>query len=155
VVGPNGVERGNRLTHREPSELDERMVDTHRAASDAAVTRVANAADATGLGRSGVERTTNTVTGVGAGRPREGRIEEGADHAVFSGGARIDGQIFTGTSSEVVAHTVISASHRAVGAVENRGRVERRFNAQVTTQLDAGVSAGDIEETRTIQGADP
>ena len=33
--------------------------------------------------------------------------------------------------------------------------VESGFSAQITTQLDAGVGAGDIEETRTVQGADP
>src|SRR4029434_2321778 len=35
------------------------------------------------------------------------------------------------------------------------GAVERGVDANVTTQLDAGVGARDIEEPRTIQGADP
>ena len=32
--------------------------------------------------------------------------------------------------------------------------VERGVNAQITTQLDAGVGARDVEETSTVQGAD-
>jgi hypothetical protein len=33
--------------------------------------------------------------------------------------------------------------------------VERGINAQITTQLDAGVGTRNIEETSTIQGGDP
>ena len=33
--------------------------------------------------------------------------------------------------------------------------VERGVDAQITTQLDAGVGARNVEETGTIQGADP
>jgi hypothetical protein len=33
--------------------------------------------------------------------------------------------------------------------------VKSGFNSQIATQLDAGVGARDIEETRPVQGADP
>ncbi len=150
IVGPRSVERGNRLTHREPSELDERMVDADRAASDTTVRGVSNGRCAAVNGGARERR----VSGVRTRGPRERRIEERADHAVFGRGARIDGQILTGTSGVIVRQAVLSAQLCGVRTVEHRS-VESSFNAQITTQLDAGVGAGDVVETRTIQGADP
>jgi hypothetical protein len=51
---------------------------------------------------------------------------------------------------QAVARTVVTG----VLQIEVTVRVECDFSAQVTTQLDAGVGARDVVETRTIQGAD-
>ena len=148
VVGPRTIERGDRLTHREPSELDERMVDADRAARDTTVRGVTNG------GRAAVRGTARAEPGVCTRGPRESRVEERADHAVFGRSARIDGQILTRAGGVIVRQAVLSAQLCGVRTVEHRA-VESGFNAQIAAQLDAGVGAGDIEETSTVQGADP
>src|SRR5437879_3749885 len=50
IVVPGSVERGDRLTHRETSKLDERMVHTEGATGGAAIRGVADATEATRLG---------------------------------------------------------------------------------------------------------
>src|SRR6185369_14620982 len=66
-------------------------------------------------------------------------------------------QRHTGTGEEVIAVAIALAlvagiTRLTVGAGAG---VERGVDAQITTQLDAGVGARDVEETRAIQGADP
>src|SRR5437899_167202 len=78
-----------------------------------------------------------------------------ADHAVFGGGAGINRDRQTRTGVEVVAETVALAGVAAIERLTVDAAVERGVDAQITTQLDAGVGARDIEETRAIQGADP
>src|SRR5258707_7014907 len=89
-----------------------------------------------------------------AARPGEDHIGESADYAVLGRGARIDREIHTGATVEVVAQAVVrtgGAPREAIVVVA----VEYRVGAQITTQLDAGVGARNVEETGTIQGADP
>ena len=160
IVGPRGRELRDCLTHREAGELDEGVVDAERTAGDRAGVGVLR-------GRSGRNRSAAAeglvngrtgrcgVAAVAAGRPGEGRIEIGANHAVFGRGARIDVEIFTGTSGVVVGIAVAGASDAADLTVVHAVGVQRGFNAQITTQLDAGVGAGDVVETRTIKRADP
>src|SRR5262249_56736811 len=82
------------------------------------------------------------VEGVRAERfELEVALAEGADHAVFRGGAGINRDRQTGTSGEVVAITILLTEiARPCRLVVDRA-VERRVNAQITTQLDAGVGA--------------
>src|SRR5205814_6001607 len=75
-------------------------------------------------------------------------------HAIFGGSAGIDGEVRTGTAGVVVAQAIL----RTAGAVQVRvvvAAVERQVDAQITTKLNAGVRAGDVVETSTVQGADP
>src|SRR5262249_48389587 len=108
IVGPRSRELRDSLTHREASELDEGVVHAELTAGDvtgAGVLRSrsrrhgASAAEGLVNGRtrhSGVAAVLTT-------RPREGRIEEGANHAVLGRGTRIDVEVFTGTGGVVVA----------------------------------------------------
>src|SRR5205823_4629967 len=82
-------------------------------------------------------------------------LTEGADNAVFGGGTGINRQRHTGTGREVIAIAIALAQITRPGRTTVGGAVERGVDAQITTQLDAGVGARDIEETRAIQGADP
>ncbi len=136
---PGRAELGDSLTHREAGELDEGIVDAERTASDA-ITRIRGS-------RTGVSRITRG--------PGEGRIPVGADHAVLGRGARIDVQVFAGASLKVVAHAVLRTNGAVIGATINAASVEASLDAQITTQLDAGVGARDVVESGTIQGADP
>src|SRR4051812_6227194 len=82
-------------------------------------------------------------------------LTEGADHAVFGGGTGINRDRHTGTGVEVIAEAIALASVARVEGLAVDAAVERGVDAQITTQLDAGVGARDVEETRAIQGADP
>jgi len=84
---------------------------------------------------------------------REIHLTEGADDTVFGGGAGIHGQRHTRTSSEVVRIAVVLTQIVGPSRLIVRGAVERGVDAHVTTQLDAGVGARDVEESGTIQGA--
>ncbi len=124
---PLRVELRNGLTEGEPSELDEREVDFSEAARDV----------------------------FAASRPVELQVGVGADNAVFGGGARINEQVQTRTSVDVVL-VVGAGAVRAtlpIGRVVN-GAVERRIDTQRTTDANAGISAGDVIETRAVEGAD-
>jgi hypothetical protein len=70
-------------------------------------------------------------------------------------GEHIDGQRQTRPGGEIVPVT-IHLTRIAVpsGLILHTGAVERGVDAQITTQLDAGVGARNVEETGTIQGAD-
>src|ERR1700738_3629418 len=83
-------------------------------------------------------------------------LTEGANHAIFSGGARINRQRHTRTGDKIVAITVLRPRVTAPGrSTLGTAAVERGVGAQITTQLDVGVRARNIEETGAIQGADP
>ena len=140
IVVPGGVELGICLTQREAGELNEGVVNANGiAARDASVLRRTNCAGDVSVRRG----------------PAERRIEVGADHAVLGGGARIDVQIFAGACSVVIAEAVARAEcARPSGSIIDAA-VECGVNAQITAQLDASVGARDVEETGTIQGADP
>ena len=88
-------------------------------------------------------------------RELEVSLTEGADHAVFGGGAGINRQRHTRTGSEVVAIAVALTEIAVPRRLIVDAAVERGVDAQITTQLDAGVGARNVEETGTIQGADP
>ena len=124
IAGPRSRELRHRLTEGEAGELDERVV-------DAEVTEGARVA----------------VRG-----PVEHRIEVGADHAVFGGGTRIDVDVLTGAGDVIVIVTIRSAhpARHVIGA----GAVERHVGTQVAAQLDAGIGARDVVETRAVQRAD-
>src|SRR5262249_58660525 len=134
-------------------ELDEGVVYADRTAGDRARIGVVRRAS-TGAAKLRVDRGArgSSVARVGVGRPGEGRIEEGADHAIFGRGARIDVEVFTRTGGVVVRQAVLSAALSGICAVVHRVRIERGFDAQIATQLDAGVSARDVVESGTIQG---
>src|SRR5262249_17435905 len=139
IVGPGQAELRDRLTHREPGELDEGVVDAQRTTGDLVVPEY----------RSGAGDTQRTR------RPVEYGLEEGTQHAILGRGPRIDGEVFAGASGEVVAVTVKCACQTIVRANENGVRGEGGFRAQVTSQLNASVGARYVEESGTIQGADP
>jgi hypothetical protein len=67
----------------------------------------------------------------------------------------IDGQRHTRTSGEIVAIAIALAQVTRPGRLIVDAAIERGVDAQITTQLDTGVGARDVEETSTIQGADP
>ncbi len=82
-------------------------------------------------------------------------MREGADHAVFSRGAGIDRQRQTRTS---VVEVRIAVADRAFTVVERAvidTAVNRHVGAQIAAQLDTSVGARNVEESGTIQRADP
>ena len=85
----------------------------------------------------------------------EVRQTEGADNAVFGGGARINVQLHTRTGREVVAVAIALAEVAAKRRLAVVATIERNVGADITSQLDAGVGARNVVETGTIQGADP
>ena len=103
VVDLGSVELGNRLTHCEPSELDERVVDAERTSGDAAVVRVADRRSAAVHGGASGRGGTSVVTR----GPGERRIEVGAQDAVFGRGARIDVEVLAGTLGVIVRIAVL------------------------------------------------
>src|SRR5205823_3225890 len=80
-------------------------------------------------------------------------LAEGADHAVFRGGAGIDRQRQTGTGGIVVAVAVVLAEIAIPGRLAVRAAIEGDVGAQIATELDAGVGAWDVEESGAIQRA--
>src|SRR6185437_7132982 len=80
----------------------------------------------------------------GTAGPAKGRIEEGADHAVFGRGARIDVEVFTRAPSVAGTEPVLRTSDTRSVAGIVRARVGNHVSTQIATQLDAGVGAGDV-----------
>ncbi|MBA7655268.1 hypothetical protein ES703_63172 [subsurface metagenome] len=157
---PRRGEGGSRLTEGEASELDEHHFDRDIAAAGGVEqVGVGNRSAATVLTRGVSNRKTSgqrsRVVGVGTqGRELEVALTEGTDNAVFRGGAGINRQRHTGTGGEVVAVAVLLTEIARPSRLIVDRAVERRVDAQITTQLDAGVSARNVEESGTIQGAD-
>src|SRR3954454_4210118 len=140
IVPPRGVELGIGLTHREAGELNEGVVNADGiAARDARVLARAKRAGDVAVRRG----------------PAEGRIPVGADHAVLGRGARIDVEVLARTRGVVVCQAVMRTSSTADTLSAWTRAAELRFDAQITTQLDAGVGAWNVEKSGTIQGADP
>src|SRR6185312_11221005 len=79
----------------------------------------------------------------------------GANHAVFGLGGRIQVQIFTGPPGEGVGEAVFRATLPIYVTRVVRVGVSEDVNAQITTQLDAGVGARNVVESGTVQGANP
>src|ERR1700682_2963735 len=77
-------------------------------------------------------------------------LTEGTNHAVFSRGARIDGERHTGTGRELITVTIGLAQVTVPSRLTLDAAVERGVDAHITTQLDAGVGARNVEETGTI-----
>src|SRR5262245_26382333 len=150
VVDPGRIERRKRPAHRESSELDERIVEAERAAGNTTIRGVRDATKATGLGGRGVNGAAGAGTAIGARGPGEVRVEERANHAILGRSARIDSQIFTRASGVIVRQSIVRGQLSGVRTAVIRA-VQSDFSTQITAQLDAGVSAGDIEEARTIQ----
>src|SRR6202022_3434247 len=70
----------------------------------------------------------------------------------FGRGAGIDGEVRTGTAVVVVGQAIV----RTASAVQVRvvvAAIERQVDAQIATELDASISARDVVESGTIQGA--
>jgi hypothetical protein len=82
-------------------------------------------------------------------------LSKGADDAVLGGSAGINRKRKAGTRSEVVHKPVALTEVARPGGLIVDAAVERGVDAQVTAELDAGVGAGDVPESSTIQGADP
>ena len=78
----------------------------------------------------------------------------GADHAVFGGGAGIDGQVFARPPGESIAETVLRSGGTRGVTGEHQVGVDAHVGTYITAQLDAGIGAGDQIETRAVQGAD-
>src|ERR1700694_5533196 len=137
-----------RLTEGEAGELDEYKLNPDIATACA----IKQVRIVTKVGVQGVRIKGASTQCV----EREVALAEGADHAVFSGGAGINVQRNTRTGAEIVAITVTLTGVPAIGlGILYGAAVERGVDAQITTQLDAGVSARNVEETGTVQGADP
>ena len=142
IVGPGSGELGDRLTHREASELDEGVVHAERttshlsAASSGGVVAVISGGSATAVATAG---------------PTERRIEERADHAVFRRGTGVNVEVFTSPHGVIVAEGVVRARDAGIVAGVDAVGVQRDLSAQITTQLDAGVGAGDVVETRAVE----
>src|SRR5262245_10121511 len=135
----------SRLTEGETSELDEHHFDRHvTAAGD--VERVGSATRECG---ERVRVRTSEVVEL------EVTLAEGTDNAVFGGSASINRQRHTGAGREVIAVAVTLTEVARIGRLTVSTTVERGVDANVATQLDAGIGARDVVETRAIQGADP
>src|SRR5207237_70149 len=135
----------SRLTEGEPSELDEDHFNRDVAATSG-IEGVRRASRERGE-RARIARSEVVELEVG--------LTEGTDNAIFGGGTGINRQRHTRTGREVIAVAIALAQITRPGRSTIGGAVERGVDAQITTQLDAGVGARDIEETRAIQGADP
>src|SRR6185369_8300613 len=135
----------SRLTEGETSELDEHHFNRDVAAAGG-VQRVCSA---------GRERRDRGRVARAEVLELEVALTEGADNAVFGGSTGINRDRQTGTGVEVIAVAIALAGIARVEGLAVDAAVERGVDAQITTQLDAGVGARDIEETRAVQGADP
>src|ERR1700716_119016 len=140
---------GRRLTEGKTRELDERELDRDKAAARATQNGIGQATESIDVrGESvGVRRTEVLKLEVA--------LQEGTNDAVFSCGTRIDGERHTRTAvyqiAEAIALAAVTVPERSI--VDTA--VERGVDAHITTQLEAGVGARNIEKTGTIQGADP
>src|SRR6202008_365665 len=134
----------------EAGKLDEDVLDRDIAAADA-IEQVATEA-ANGRRR----RADRRRVGVAEVIELEVALGEGSDDAVFAGGTGIDRECHTGTALEVIRKPVALAGVAVPGgsAVRATG-VHRGVDAQITADLDAGIGAGDVPESGTVQGADP
>src|SRR5712664_182982 len=138
-----------RSTEGESGELDETHFDRDVAAASSHQ-QLCTANRRCGVDRSRVERRA------AQGIHREVALAEGTNDAVFGCGAGIDRERQTGTGCEVIAVAVLLTGISVPGRRILRARaVERGVNAQITTQLDAGVGTRNVEKTGTIQGANP
>src|SRR5213078_2542716 len=135
-----------RLTERETSELDEHHFNRDVTTASGGEQRVIQASSRADR----VRRVARSKV-----LELEVALTEGADHAVFGGGTGINRDRQTRTGVEVIAVAVALAGVARIEGLAVDAAVERGVDAQITTQLDAGVGARDIEETRAIQGADP
>src|SRR5439155_25699490 len=128
------------LTEGEAGELDEeifnRDVATARRGEQSAVER--GAAEEGRCGAAGVARTEILELEV--------TLAERANHAVFGRGTGIDRQCQARTGEEVVAIAVLLAEIAVPGRCAMGAAVERDVRTQITTDLDAGVGARDVEE---------
>src|SRR5262249_11033693 len=139
-----------RLTEGEAGELDEDVLNRDIAAARAAEGGVVEAAEDTRSGRDNRRVRRSEVLEL------EVALSEGADDAIFGGGAGINRQRHTRTAIELVLEAVALARIAAVGrSAVNRAAVVGGIDAQIAADLDAGIGAGDIPESGTIQGADP
>ena len=83
-------------------------------------------------------------------------LAESADHAVLGRGTCIDRERQTRTGGQDVVITVALTGIAVPGRlVLHASAVERGIDAQIAAELDAGVGARDVEESRTVQRADP
>jgi hypothetical protein len=89
------------------------------------------------------------------GPETEAGLTEGADRAIFRRGTGIDRQRHARTIGVEVR---IAVADRAFTVIEREvidAAVDRQVGAQITTQLDARIGARNVEESGTIERADP
>src|SRR5205807_10320424 len=125
---------GRRLAEGEARELDEQIL--HRDIAAAGGVEQLRAGDR--------QRSVDGVRVDGAAAERgelEVTLAEGADHAIFRGGAGIDRQRQTGTGGVIVAVAVVLAEIAVPGRLAVRAAVEGDVGAQIAAELDAGVGA--------------
>src|SRR6476619_329391 len=90
IALPRRVEDRNRATEREPSELDERVVQTDRGAANGAGRAVVNRRPPGEVLVCAKKSWKVTSTDILTAGPGEDHVREGAQHAVLGRGAGID-----------------------------------------------------------------
>src|SRR6202048_556525 len=133
------------LTEGEPGELNERIFNRDIAAAD-------GVEQLTVIGHVGGE-AVRVERAAAEGAELEVALQERANDAIFRRGTRIDGQRHTRTGSKGIAIAITNAQIAAPRRLIVDAAVERGVDTHITTQLDAGVGARNVEETGTIQGA--
>src|SRR5262249_44875780 len=144
IAMPRRSECRSGLTEGETGELDEHHFDRDIAAAGG-VKQLRVGAQ---VGGQEVR-----VAAAAQGRELEVALTEGADHAVFRGGTGINRERHTGTGSKVVAITIALTKITRPSRSIVDAAVERGVDADVAADLHASVSARDVEESGTIQGA--
>src|SRR5262249_52739714 len=81
-------------------------------------------------------------------------LAEGTNDAIFGGGTGIDRERHTRTAVDLVDKAVALTEVARPGRLTVNAAVERAVNAQIAADLDAGVGAGNVVETRTVQRTD-
>src|SRR5258708_11201132 len=139
-----------RLTEGEAGELQEHVLNRDIAAADARKRGIVQATKRAG-GRGDNRRVASLEV-----LELEVALSKGTNDAVLGGGAGINRQRHTRAAVDVIGPAITLAGVAAIGrSIVNVTAVERGVDAQITTDLDAGIGARDIEESGTIQGADP
>src|SRR5258705_6208781 len=149
AIPGQGIGRSG-FTEGKTGELDEHHFDSDLAVAGRVVVQRAQE-------RSAVERLIGGGAAIGA--ELEVTLAEGTDNAVFGGGARIERQGHAGTNIDSVGETIALARLVATVTTPEWRTVDAAaiggIDAQIATQLDAGVGARNVEETGSVNGADP
>ncbi len=82
-------------------------------------------------------------------------LTEGADNAIFGGGAGIDRQCDARARRKVVAIAIVLPDVARPCRLSVNAAIEGGVDTQITAKLDAGIGARDIEEASAVKRADP